>query len=259
MSAKSRTPLVAGNWKMNGSKAFIRGLLDDVQSELQPLALERCSVLVFPSYAYLYAVADQLRGSSIGVGAQDVDERPEGAVTGGVSAGMVRDLGCGFAIVGHSERRTLFGESDSTVAEKYDRCCEQNLTTIVCVGETLEEREAGQTLEVVHRQLKAVTDRVGVDFAGSMVAYEPVWAIGTGRSATPDQAEEVQASLRACLAEVDAGLAEATSILYGGSVTAENAQSLFEMNNIDGALVGGASLKADNFAKICEVAERVKR
>lgn len=255
----ARAPLVAGNWKMNGSKAVIRSLLDDMQSELESLAVEQCRVLVFPSYVYLDAVAAQLRETTIGVGAQDVDERPDGAVTGGVSASMARDVGCDFAIVGHSERRTLFCESDATVADKYERCLAEDLTTIVCVGETLEEREAGETLEVVRRQLQAVTDRVGKGFAGSMVAYEPVWAIGTGRSATPEQAEEVHASLRSCLAEVDEMLAVSTSILYGGSVTAENAQSLFEMDNIDGALVGGASLDAGSFAKICEIAERVKR
>jgi len=255
----ARAPLVAGNWKMNGSKAVIRSLLEDLQTELEPLALQHCRVLVFPSYIYLDAVAGQLKDSGIGVGTQDVDQRPEGAVTGGVSAAMVRDVGCEFAIVGHSERRTLFGESDATVADKYELCHAEKLTTIVCVGEALEEREAGETLEVVRRQLQAVMDRAGKGFAGSMVAYEPVWAIGTGRSATPEQAEEVHASLRSCLAEVDAGLAADTRILYGGSVTAENAQSLFEMDNIDGALVGGASLKADSFAKICEIAERVKR
>ncbi len=259
MSAAHRDPLVAGNWKMNGSKLEIGTLVDELQAELASVALERCRVLVFPSQVYLDRVAGQLEGTSIGLGAQDVDERPEGAITGGVSAAMVKDVGCRYAIVGHSERRTLFQESDATVADKYELCQSAGLITIVCVGETLEEREAGETISVVRRQLKAVTDRVGKEFAGSLVAYEPVWAIGSGRSASPEQAEEVHASLRACLAEVDVALAEATSILYGGSVSAENAQSLFEMNNIDGALVGGASLNAGSFAKICETAERVKR
>ena len=247
---------MAGNWKMNGSKVSISHLLSDIQRELAPLSLQQCRVLVFPSYPYLDAVAAQLKGTLIGVGAQDVEQRQEGAVTGGVSAGMVKDVGCEFAIVGHSERRTLFGESDTTVADKYEQCRAAGLTAIVCVGETLDEREQGQTLEVVRRQLEAVTDRAGEAFAGSIVAYEPVWAIGTGRSATPDQAEEVHGYLRSCLGEMNAELADRTGILYGGSVTAENAQTLFEMDNIDGALVGGASLKADSFAKICEVAER---
>lgn len=255
----ARTPLVAGNWKMNGTKSFIRSLLDDLQKELEKGALERCRVLVFPSHVYLDTVVGQLKESTIGVGAQDVDQRPEGAVTGGASARMVKDIGCEFAIVGHSERRTLFEESDDTVADKYDLCRSERLTAIVCVGETLEEREAGETLSVVRRQLEAVLDRTGSGFKGSMVAYEPVWAIGTGRSASPEQAEEVHANLRACLEEVDAEMAQTTRILYGGSVTADNAQSLFEMKNIDGALVGGASLKADSFAEICRVAERVKR
>ena len=244
---------------MNGSKAGIGRLLHDIQAELTPLELQQCRVLVFPSYVYLDAVAAQLKDTVIGVGAQDVDERQEGAVTGGVSAEMVKDVGCEFAIVGHSERRTLFRETDNTVADKYEQCRAAGLTTIVCVGETLDEREQGRTLEVVRRQLKAVTDRTGEEFAGSLVAYEPVWAIGTGRSATPDQAEEVHGGLRACLEEVNAELADQTSILYGGSVSAENAQTLFEMNNIDGALVGGASLEASSFVKICETAERVKR
>lgn len=255
----NRTPFVAGNWKMNGSKSFISSLLDDLQKELLGVALDRCRVLVFPSHVYLDTVVQQLKGSTIGVGAQDVDQRAEGAVTGGVSAGMAKDVGCGFAIVGHSERRTLFEESDDVVAEKYELCRIEGLTTIVCVGETLEEREAGETLSVVRRQVNAVLNRVGEGFKGSMLAYEPVWAIGTGKSASPEQAEEVHASLRACLGEVDAEMAEMTSILYGGSVTAENAQSLFEMDNIDGALVGGASLKAESFADICKVAERVKK
>ena len=251
-----RYPLVAGNWKMNGDAGSIGLLLDGVLRELSVLALRRCSVLVFPSYVHLGQVAQKLRGSNVGVGSQDVDQRQQGAVTGGVSAAMVKDAGCGFVLVGHSERRTLFGETDELVADKVEQCGLQNLVPIVCVGETLEERRQGRTLEVVTRQLRAVTSRVSLaGFDGAMVAYEPVWAIGTGESATPEQAEEVHAGLRECVAELDEDLSNRTRILYGGSVTADNAVELFRMKNVDGALVGGASLKANSFAEICKAAE----
>lgn len=251
-----RDPLVAGNWKMNGDAGSLDLLLDGVLSELSALALRRCGVLVFPPYVYLGQVAQKLRGSIVGVGSQDVDQRTQGAVTGGVSAAMVKDAGCGFVLVGHSERRTLFAESDELVTDKFEQCGSQGLVPIVCVGETLEERRRDQTIEVVTRQLRAVTSRVGLaGFDGAMIAYEPVWAIGTGESATPEQAEEVHAGLRKCLAELDQDLSNRTRILYGGSVTADNAMALFGMKNVDGALVGGASLKANSFAEICKAAE----
>ncbi len=251
-----RDPLVAGNWKMNGDAASLDLLLDGVLGELSVLALQRCSVLVFPSYVYLSQVARKLQGSSIGIGSQDVDERMQGAVTGGVSAAMVKDAGCGFSLVGHSERRTLFAESDELVADKFEQCKLCGLVPIICVGETLEERRQDRTMEVVTRQLNAVTSRVGLEgFGGAMVAYEPVWAIGTGESATPEQAEDVHAGLRKCLAELDAGLSSRTRILYGGSVTADNAEALFGKENVDGVLVGGASLTANSFAEICKAAE----
>jgi triosephosphate isomerase (TIM) len=251
-----RNPLVAGNWKMNGDAASLDLLLDGVLNELSVLALKRCSVLVFPSYVYLDQVAQKLRGSIIGVGSQDVDQRAQGAVTGGVSAAMVKDAGCEFSLVGHSERRTLFSEPDELIADKFEQCASNGLVPIVCVGETLEERRQDRTMEVVTRQLRAVTSRVGLSgFDGAMVAYEPVWAIGTGESATPEQAEDVHAGLRKCLAELDEGLSSRTRILYGGSVTADNAVALFGKENVDGALVGGASLKANSFAEICKAAE----
>jgi triosephosphate isomerase len=252
----ARDPLVAGNWKMNGNPDSLDLLLDDMLIELSVLALRRCSVLVFPSYVHLGQVAQKLRGSSVGVGSQDVDQRRQGAVTGGVSAAMVKDVGCGFVLVGHSERRTLFADTDDLVADKFEQCELQGLVPIVCVGETLEERLQNRTIEVVTRQLRAVTSRVGpAAFNGAMIAYEPVWAIGTGESAAPEQAEEVNAGLRNCLAEVDDALSSRTRILYGGSVTSENAVAMFGMENVDGALVGGASLKANSFAQICKAAE----
>lgn len=252
-----RQPLVAGNWKMNGDRASIRQLLQDSRQALQEIDLSSTEVLVFPPHIYLAEVIAGLDGSNVETGAQDVDSRESGAVTGGVSARMLSDVGCTHALVGHSERRSLFAESDGLVAEKFERCLEQGLTPIVCVGETLDEREQGITLDVVTRQLRAVLDRTGIKpFPKAMVAYEPVWAIGTGHSATPAQAEEVHACLRDCLAELDAGVAAATRLLYGGSVTPENAAELFAEENLDGALVGGASLDGKRFAEICDAAEK---
>ena len=251
-----RDPLVAGNWKMNGDAGSLELLLDALLGKLSALALRRCSVLVFPSYVYLGQAARKLQGSCVGVGSQDVDQRTQGAVTGGVSAAMVKDAGCGFVLVGHSERRTLFADTDELVADKFEQCGRHGLVPIVCVGETLEERRQERTIEVVTRQLRAVTSRVGLlGFDGAVIAYEPVWAIGTGENAAPEQAEEVHAGLRNCLAVLDEGLSKRTRILYGGSVTADNAVELFKMKNVDGALVGGASLKANSFVEICKAAE----
>jgi triosephosphate isomerase len=224
-----RDPLVAGNWKMNGDAGSLDVLLDALLGKLSALALRRCSVLVFPSYVYLGQAARKLQGSCVGVGSQDVDQRTQGAVTGGVSAAMVKDAGCGFVLVGHSERRTLFADTDELVADKFEQCGRHGLVPIVCVGETLEERRQERTIEVVTRQLRAVTSRVGLlGFDGAVIAYEPVW---------------------------DEGLSKRTRILYGGSVTADNAVELFRMKNVDGALVGGASLKANSFVEICKAAE----
>ena len=251
-----RDPLVAGNWKMNGDAGSLELLLDVVLSELSLLTLRRCSVLVFPSYVHLGQVARKLRGTNVGLGSQDADQRAKGAITGGVSAAMVKDAGCDFVLVGHSERRRLFAETDELVADKFEQCSRHGLVPIVCVGETLEEHKQDRTIEVVTRQLRAVTSRVGLlGFDGAMVAYEPVWAIGTGESASPEQAEEVHARLRKCLAVLDEGLSKRTRILYGGSVTGKNAAALFGMENVDGALVGGASLKANSFVEICKAAE----
>ena len=235
-----RIPLVAGNWKMNGDTASIKVLVDNMLEEFGSSDLRHCEVLVCPSFAYLRHVAELVDGQNIGVAGQDVDARQDGAVTGAVSAAMLKDVGCRLVIVGHSERRTLFSDSDELVATKFEQCLAHELIPILCVGETLEERESGKTLEVVTRQLGAVTERVGSKgFSNALLAYEPVWAIGTGKSATPEQAEEVHLSLRQFLAGVDEGISTSTRILYGGSVTSENAASLFEKENIDGALVGG--------------------
>ncbi|MFT7218510.1 MAG: triosephosphate isomerase [Candidatus Azotimanducaceae bacterium] len=250
-----RAPLVAGNWKMNGDIASVDRLLDGILgSDLA--AINRCQVLVLPPFTYLQRVADKIDGSNLRLAAQDVDSREFGAVTGGISAKMLKDIGCECVVVGHSERRSLFQETNEVVTDKFMLCVQNNLVPILCVGETLEQRTAGETLSVVTSQLRSVMDRAGLaGFSGARVAYEPVWAIGTGESATPEQAEEVHAGLRACLAELDGKLAEETSILYGGSVTAENAEALFAQDDVDGALVGGASLKATSFLQICRAAE----
>ncbi len=241
---------------MNGTASSIIELIGGVLQGLSELKAEHCEVLVFPAHVYLGLVVRETLGSSIEVGSQDVDERGDGAVTGAVSATMVKDVGGRYAIIGHSERRNLFAESDETIAEKFEQCRLAGLTPVVCVGESLEERQQGKTIDVVSRQLGAVTRQIGVDqFAGALVAYEPVWAIGTGESATPEQAEEVHSALRTFLGDWDSSLGQTTRILYGGSVTPENAATLFEQDNVDGALVGGASLKSDGFVEICRAAE----
>ncbi|HET8710576.1 MAG TPA: triose-phosphate isomerase [Spongiibacteraceae bacterium] len=246
-----RRKLVVGNWKMHGDHAANAKLLCDLIPML-PVA-SRVEVVVCPPFVYLSAVREQLANSRIKLGAQNVCSEPEGAYTGEVSAPMLRDCGCGFVIVGHSERRQLFGESDGLVATKAALALQQGLTPIVCVGESLAEREAGKTLAVIARQLVAVQEKLsGEDLRRIVVAYEPIWAIGTGRTATPEQAQEVHAFIRQQLREQQA---DAVPILYGGSVKADNAQALFAQVDIDGGLVGGASLKAEEFAAICKAAE----
>ena len=251
-----RKPIVAGNWKMNGDVASIDLLVQDILAGLVTAA--KCEVILFPAFVHLKQVLDAIDGSGIAVGSQDADFRAPGAVTGGVSAAMIRDLGCSHAIVGHSERRALFSESDEAVALKFEACLGCGLTPILCVGETLDERRAADTLAVVTRQLDAVIDRVGVQgISQGIVAYEPVWAIGTGESATPAQAEEVHAALRERLAASSTEMSQEMRILYGGSVNAENASSLFANENVDGGLVGGAAMKGNSFIDICNAADEL--
>ena len=214
-------------------------------------------MLLCPPYVYLPAVRDWLQGSPIALGAQDLSDRPgTGAYTGEVSGAMLRDVGCSYVIVGHSERRALYGETDAVVADEVPGCASApDSLPIVCVGETLEQREAGQTRSVIERQITAVLDAAGVAaFAKAVVAYEPVWAIGTGRTATPEQAQEVHAFIRGMVAARDATIAAGLSILYGGSVKGANARDLFAMADIDGGLVGGASLVAAEFLEIFRAA-----
>ena len=244
----TRRGLVAGNWKMHGSRAANASLVAGVRAALSAGA----DCVLCPPAVYLADVAAALAGSSIGLGAQDVSpEAAQGAYTGEWSGAMLRDVGCSHVIVGHSERRARHGESDALVARKTAAALAAGLVPIVCVGETLEERDAGATAAVVGRQLEAVLAGCGVEaFRSAVLAYEPVWAIGTGRTATPEQAQEIHALLRGLIRARDAIIGGSVRVLYGGSVKASNARELFAMPDIDGGLIGGASLKADEFTAI---------
>ncbi|MCX7146762.1 MAG: triose-phosphate isomerase [Sulfuritalea sp.] len=249
-----RTKLVAGNWKMNGRLHDNAALLTSLQLTATKLKWG-CQVTVCVPCPYLTQARAILSGSPVMWGGQDVSEHGDGAYTGEVSAGMLTDLHCTHVLVGHSERRALFGESDQGVAAKFAAALGAGLVPILCVGETLAEREAGITGEVVTRQLDAVLARSGVAaLAKAVVAYEPVWAIGTGKTASPQQAQEVHALIRARVARDDAAVAGGLRILYGGSVKAANAAELFAMPDIDGGLIGGASLVAAEFIAICAAA-----
>ncbi|MEL7186717.1 MAG: triose-phosphate isomerase [Pseudomonadota bacterium] len=250
-----REILVAGNWKMNGSAASSESLVAGIVAGIPEG--DGFQLLVCPPYPYIAAVVQQVEGTGIAVGAQNVSEHEAGAYTGEVSPGMLKDIGCGYAIVGHSERRSLYGESSAQVAAKFEAAQAAGLIPILCVGETLEEREAGTTEAVIDEQLDAVFDQVGVGaMANAVIAYEPVWAIGTGKTATPEQAQDVHRHIRERVASMDSGLAEKIQILYGGSMKADNAPGLLGMSDIDGGLIGGASLKAEDFLGIAEAAAR---
>jgi len=248
--------LVAGNWKMNGDAAVNAELVAGITAGTPKT--NAVKLLVCPPFPYLAAVAAGLEGSSVLLGAQTVSEHPAGAYTGEVGPAMLRELGCEYVILGHSERRALYGESSQDVAAKFAAALDVGLNPILGVGETLEERESGLTQSVINEQLAAVLEAVGIDaFATAVIAYEPVWAIGTGLTASPEQAQETHAQIRAVLAGQNAGVAEAIQILYGGSVKGDNATGLFVMPDIDGGLVGGASLKAGDFLAIAEAAARI--
>jgi triosephosphate isomerase len=250
----TRKPLIAGNWKMNGSLRESRELVAALRTGGATNA--RADMLVCPPNVYLHAVAEWLEGSPIALGAQDLADRVgAGAFTGEVSGAMLRDVGCRYVIVGHSERRALYGETDAVVTAKFRAAESAQLVPILCVGETLAEREGGQTRAVVERQVRAVLESAGIAaFANAVVAYEPVWAIGTGRTATPEQAQEVHSFIRGLVAAQDATIASGLRILYGGSVKGANARNLFAMDDIDGGLVGGASLVAAEFLEIFRAA-----
>lgn len=248
-----RRPMVAGNWKMHGSRAANALLLDDLEQRLNPdWAID---VAVFPPYVYLGDAASRLGDGQIFLGAQDVCTEAGGAFTGQVSAAMLKDVGCRYVVVGHSERRRLYHEDDALVARKFAAVLHAGLTPVLCVGETLDERESHQTEVVVARQLEAVIAMHGItSLAHAILAYEPVWAIGTGHTASPAQAQAVHAFLRSRIATQNAKIAADLRVLYGGSVKGGNAAELFAMPDVDGGLVGGASLSADEFLKICAAA-----
>jgi triosephosphate isomerase (TIM) len=243
--------LVAGNWKMHGSRASVAALVEGLLEQ----GTMPCQTLICPPVIFFDQLQRQLVGSSIGLGAQNLDWHDSGAYTGEVSAAMVLEFGCSHVLVGHSERRSLFGETDAQVGLKVEKCLSSGLTPVICIGESLAQRQADETFAVVQRQLDAVIRQVGVTaLRHSIIAYEPVWAIGTGESATPEQAERVHAQIRQYLAKQDESLSQNIQLLYGGSVNGENAADLFAQENIDGALVGGASLKVDDFLRICRAA-----
>jgi triosephosphate isomerase (TIM) len=250
-----RRELFAGNWKMNLTPSEGRALITAIRANLDPdaaiLARER-DVMVAPAFPLIPAAAQALAGSSIALGAQNMHFEPKGAFTGEVSAAMLRYFGVAYVIVGHSERRHIFREDDETVGRRAAAVVAANMTPIICVGETAAERDTGRTLEVVLRQLQSGIAGIAPDRAAAVViAYEPVWAIGTGRTATPEQADTVHGAIRLALADhYGAESGAAIRILYGGSVTEDNIDALMAKPDIDGALVGGASLKADSFARI---------
>ncbi len=250
-----RRKLVVGNWKMYGRLVRNKVLLEGVIAGVRELKGADYAVCV--PYPYLAQAQSVLQGSNIAWGAQNISQYEEGAYTGAVASGMLVDFGCRYVIIGHSERRGLFHESNESAAAKFDAALKAGLTPILCVGETLAEREAGVTERVVAAQLDAVLNYAGAQgLAKAVVAYEPVWAIGTGKTASPDQAQAVHAFIRQRVAQQDSHVAQALCILYGGSVKAANASELFAMPDIDGGLIGGASLVADDFVAICRAAQK---
>ena len=248
-----RQPIIAGNWKMNGSRDSIRELLEGIKAGMAEVG--KAEVVVCAPYVYLADVEQQLSGTKVAWGGQNLSTEASGAFTGEISSAMLLDFHCKYVIVGHSERRSYYGEDDALVAKKFAVARAAGLIPILCIGETLEEREKGITEEVVARQTKAVIDAVGVKaLADGVIAYEPVWAIGTGKTASPQQAQDVHAYIRKMIAEHDADVAAKVRIQYGGSMNASNAAELLAMEDIDGGLIGGASLKAPDFLTICKAA-----
>jgi triosephosphate isomerase len=251
----TRTVLIAGNWKMNGSMTQSAALVEALRDGAGA-GTGAAEMLVCPPFVYLDRASQWLEGSVIGLGAQDIATvEGQGAYTGEVSGAMLTDVGCRYVIVGHSERRTLYGETDAVVIEKFQAAQAAGLVPILCVGEHLAERERGETEAVVSAQVKAVVDAVGIEaFASAVIAYEPIWAIGTGKTATPEQAQAVHAMIRNLIAKHDAIIADSLRILYGGSVKGSNAAELLSQQDIDGGLVGGASLDATDFLAIYSAA-----
>lgn len=249
-----RQPMIAGNWKMNGSSESIKELIAGIKAGMS--AVNKAQVVVCPPAVYIPQVSADVSGSKIAVGSQNICDQDKGAFTGEIAGSMLKDLACHYAIIGHSERRALYGESDELIAKRYAAARRNGITPIFCIGETLEQREKGITNDVCSKQIDAVIALEGVEaLTDGVIAYEPVWAIGTGKTATPEQAQEVHAFIRDKIRKLNASVAEGVQILYGGSMNAGNAAELLAQPDIDGGLIGGASLKAEDFLAICKAAE----
>ncbi len=245
-----RKTIVAGNWKMNASKETVNSLIEGILSGMNEVSSE---VIVCAPFPYLSQVESLINNSKLMLGAQNLNVNPEGAFTGEVSADMIKDFGAQHVIVGHSERRSLYGETNAIVAEKTKAAIGAGLTPLLCVGESLEDRESGKTEAIVEEQINAVIDLIGIEaFDQVIIAYEPVWAIGTGLTASPEQAQTVHLFIRNLLANSSEKIAKRTPILYGGSMNAANAADLISCSDIDGGLIGGAALKAEDFLQICK-------
>ncbi len=243
-----RQSLIMGNWKMNGNRAESQALAKAIVAGLD--AGDQGIAVCVP-FVYLSDVLSIIESTPVALGAQNVADQEKGAYTGEISAAMLKDCGCSYALVGHSERRTYYGDTDESVAARFCQAQKQGVIPVLCIGETLKEREAGETFAVVDKQLKAVIDAAAIDaLANAVIAYEPVWAIGTGKTATAEQAQEVHQYIREGLAKQNADVAEKVQILYGGSMKPENAKELLSMKDIDGGLIGGASLDAESFLSI---------
>jgi len=248
-----RQPMVAGNWKMNGSSDSVKELVAGIKEGMG--SVNNAEVVVCPPAVYIPRVSGAADGSNIKIGSQNICNQDSGAFTGEISGTMLKDVGCEYAIVGHSERRALYGESDELVAQRFAAARRNGVKPILCIGETLEERESGATNDVCARQIDAVIALEGVEaLADGVIAYEPVWAIGTGKTASPEQAQEVHAFIRGKIAALNADVADGLRLLYGGSMNAANAAELLGQPDIDGGLIGGASLKPADFLAICQAA-----
>lgn len=248
-----RKPLIAGNWKMHGSASQVKTLIEGIKQGAGAFA--DINILVIPTFVHLAQVKELIQHSAISMGAQNLYMGAQGAFTGEVSGPMLKEAGCQYVLIGHSERRSIFNEGLTVISTKFKAAIDAGLTPILCIGETREERERGDTEKVIREQLESVIQFAGIDvFRQAVIAYEPVWAIGTGLTATPDQAQAVHAFIRHLLAQINVDIAKTICILYGGSMKPENAVSLLAMPDIDGGLIGGASLDAASFLAICRAA-----
>ena len=246
---------IVANWKMNGSKKFNEQLVNYIKHKVYENP--NIEVIICPPFTYLTQILE-LKTSIIKIGAQNISESQDGAFTGEISGSMLQDMNINYVIIGHSERRQMFNDTNNIIAQKFELAHQNNLIPILCVGESLNERKTGQTLSVVESQIKSVIESTHIElFTKSIIAYEPVWAIGTGETASPEQAEEVHSNIRSIIEEYDSNIATSVPILYGGSVNGANSKDLFTMVNINGGLIGGASLNGEEFIKIYQAAERL--